>query len=320
MLQHIFLYEYVLDFKKPQIVNDKLLKQRIGLILSCLDQKFLSEASPLPGYSQEKIEDVINELKDFESSQLSSFDFPNLLSQYPYSNATKFALFSLFLQKQTRAKTFFKPQERSYIDIPIFHDNWSLEILKKIDACLKNGNNYVKMKMSSYTAQESIEILKIIKKRYGNTLQLHLDFNQKLSLSEASGLLEQFKNEDFFLIEDPVKKFEDLEILTSKYTFKLAVDQTLRDYSWKNLKSLKNLSCIMIKPTLSMDLLLESEFLAFIKDSALSVDLSSSYESPVGIDCIKKLGFYLFERFSLGVDTLSLFKQSFLDFSELKKL
>lgn len=320
MLQNIFLYEYVLDFKKPQIVKNKLLNQRRGLILSCVDQKFLSEASPLPGYSQETLEDVINEVKDFDNSKLSCCNFPYLLSQYPYSNATKFALFSLFLQKQPQSNISFTPQERSYIDIPNFHDNWSHEILKKIDACLKEGIGYLKIKMSSYTAQESIEILKTIKKRYGNSLQLHLDFNQKLSLSEAAALLEQFKNEDFFLIEDPVKKFEDLEILTNKYTFKLAVDQTLRDYSWQNLKYLKNLSCVMIKPTLSMDVLLEPKFLEFIKENSLNVDLSSSYESPVGLDCIRKAGFYLFERFSLGIDTVSLFKQSFLDFSGLKKV
>jgi O-succinylbenzoate synthase len=320
MLQNIFLYEYVLDFKKPQIVNNKLLNQRIGLILSCGDQKFLSEASPLPGYSQEKLEDVIDEVKDFDNSKLSCSHFPKLLSQYPYSNATKFALFSLFLQKKAQKKICSKPQERSYIDIPSFHDNWFQEILNKIDGCLKNETNYVKIKMSSYTVLESIEILKIIKKRYRNSIQLHLDFNQKLSLCEASAVLEQFKNEDFFLIEDPVKRLEDLEELTNKYTFKLALDQTLRDYSWKNLKYLKNLSCVMIKPTLSMDLLLEPNFLAFIKKNSLNLDLSSSYESPIGIDCIKKLGFYLFERFTLGIDTLSLFKQSSLNFSQLKKL
>ena len=66
MLQDLCLYEYCLDFNKPQLVNNKLLFQRKGIILSSFEK--ISEASPLPGYSQEDLINVENELKALHQS------------------------------------------------------------------------------------------------------------------------------------------------------------------------------------------------------------------------------------------------------------
>ena len=151
-----------------------------------------------------------------------------------------------------------------------------------------------------------------MQKFYAHKIKLHLDFNQVLSFDQANNLFSKTQKGDFFLIEDPVKDLEDLHKLAKTFFLPIAVDQTLRENNWQDLKEIKNLKCMMIKPTLSMDLLLNKAFLEFIKNTELIVDLSSSYESPIGINCIKKLGYHLFKRFSLGIDTLNLFKQSCL--------
>lgn len=313
MLQDLYFYEYTLDFIRPQRVNHLLLSVRKGLILFDGNHQLRAEAAPLPGYSPEDLDQVKKELTSFD---LSSF---NTQDPYPYlqtsslSSSTKFALFSLCLPESKKATNNLSSLSRSYIDIPSTHPNWKHEILAKIHSSLQKKNPYIKIKMSSYAVEESFEILRLIRKFFIRKIQLHVDFNQKLSYDQAAELLSLSSKEDFFLIEDPVKDLKDLYTLSSKYEFPIALDQTLRDHDWKDLKIFSNLKCLMIKPTLSMNLLLDKEFLAFIKSNNLAVDLSSSYESPIGIGCIKKIGSFFFKRFSLGIDTLSLFKKSCLD-------
>lgn len=323
MLQDLCLYEYCLDFDKPQLVNNKLLSQRKGIILSSFEK--LSEAAPLPGYSQEDLIYVENELKELGQSFSSIEELTIFLQESSLSNSSKFALFSLFLPQSPSDRNDFILKGRSYIDVPSFYPYWESEVLKKIKMNLKNQNPYIKIKMSSYSLNESLNILSKIKKHFSNQVQLHLDFNQRLSLCEAIEFMNNSSTSDFYLIEDPVKSLEDLDILSQKSSFPLAVDNLLREYDWKDLKKLNNLKCMMIKPTLSMDLLLDRHFIEFIKQGSLQIDLSSSYESCIGLNCIKKLGFYLFKQFSVGIDTLGLFKNSFysnekIDYSLLKKL
>lgn len=313
MLQDLYLYEYTLEFIRPQRVHHLLLSDRKGLILLAGNHQLQAEAAPLPGYSSENLDQVKTELTSFDLSAFNTKDPYPCLQASSLSSSTKFALFSLCLPQSKKTTNHLSSISRSYIDIPSTHPNWKNEVLAKIKSSLQRKNPYIKIKMSSYAFEECFEILRLIRKFFIRDIQLHLDFNQNLSYDQAAELLRKSSKKDFFLIEDPVKDLKDLYSLSSKYGFPIALDQTLRDHDWKDLKIFNNLKCLIIKPTLSMNLLLDKEFLSFIKSSNLSVDLSSSYESPIGINCIKKIGSFFFERFSLGIDTLSLFKKSCLD-------
>jgi O-succinylbenzoate synthase len=325
MYQNLSWYEYSLDFNKPQLVNKKLIMNRKGLILSAENNKFLAEASPLPGYSLEDLDQVKNEIRHFNVCSFSLKNTIEYLENSPLSSSLKFALFTLFLPPSIIKKDRFFPISRTYIDVPSFHSDWKDSIIKKIATSLTNKNPFIKIKMSSYTFDETVEILITLKKLYAHKIKLHLDFNQVLSFDQANNLFSKTQKGDFFLIEDPVKDIEDLHKLAKTFFLPIAVDQALRENNWHDLKEIKNLKCMMIKPTLSMDLLLNKAFLEFIKNADIAVDLSSSYESPIGINCIKKLGHHFFKRFSLGIDTLNLFKPSCLkaynkDIISLKKL
>lgn len=314
MSQKLFLHEYCLDFKEPQLVGNTLLQQRKGILIACSSSKQVSEAAPLPGYSLETLETVKNELEHFKFPNCCLEKFTEILIKSSLSNASLFGLFSLALKQQPLKYPDAKISYRSYIDIPCFVPNWEQKILKKIEKSIDFNMLYIKIKMSSYTLDQTLHVLSLIKKRSFKNIQLHLDFNQKLTYEGACCLFQRFSKKDFFLIEDPVSDLDELKKLSDKFCFSLALDQTLRDHPWEQLAQLKNICCLMIKPTLSMRLLLDAKFLNWVKSNSAGVDLSSCYESPIGLACIQQLGCHLFETFSLGIDTEKLFTKPYAFF------
>lgn len=319
MSSNPFLYKYLLKFKQPQLVNGELLKERQGVLLVNSTTQQYGEAAPLPGFSVETLDDVLQEIIRFLKHHRTALSWDALCEMIQcsaLSSASQFCLFSFFLPRKAYSQP--TTSSRAYIDTPSFISNWQDKVLSSIHHSINQGTLHIKVKMSSYSFDQTVELLKKIFLFNEAKLKLHLDFNQNLLLDEAIELFRLFPGNRFFFIEDPVKDLKDLDILTQACSFPLALDQMCRVHPWIDLKSLPQLKCLMLKPTLSMKYLLDTSFIAYINSGALSVDLSSSYESAFGLRSILKCGNFLFHRFSYGIDTVKLFATHFTSVDDLE--
>lgn len=88
--------EYKLEFKTPHISSGNKLAFKNALVITAQTDNgktVFSEASPLPGFSEESIKDVIEEIESFKAQIINSdhTELPNIISNTK-SSSLKFAL------------------------------------------------------------------------------------------------------------------------------------------------------------------------------------------------------------------------------------
>ncbi len=195
------LYEYAIDSKK--------LGQRKGFIIQVEDG--FGEIAPLPGWSQETLEETRKELFDYLFSKIP-----------PKSPSAQFGIAS--------AKTAFSTKP---LKIPLCSLNTP-----------KNGCHTLKIKIGHMTPHQAIEYVKPHIGKY----RLRLDCNQMWTLQEAIFFASFFQKTDFEYLEEPTQS-SDLIRFVQETDFPIAIDETFRQNP-DVYQKLPNVKAIIMKPTL----------------------------------------------------------------------
>jgi len=290
-----YLHTYDTSIKKGFSLQTPKKK---GVILENKDHQVVSEASPLPGYSQESFDTVYQELllhlRTLET--LSSLDMVHdFLLEIRLSPSSSFAIYSLFQQ-------IFSPSIYPLV-VPIRHYVDTSE--EKLLSAMKNfpPDQLIKIKMGSYPVQRAIALMKEL----SFYSQLHVDIGKKWSLEETLRFSDAFSAGRFVALEDPVGTLQDLWLFAERSPHPISLDHLLRLSSVEELLDVPNLVACEYKPTLDMHLLLDKKLLTKLRQRNIAYTFSSSYETDVGIACIARLGFHLQATLPFGIDTLSIF-------------
>lgn len=277
------LYSYSLLLKKTKDLGKTSLVPRNGLLISINGN--WGEIAPLEGFSKESYSealqqtmDVCNALAKGEKAQnelYPSVDFGFSSALFPLREKGSLAICALGLDK-------------------------------------KPLSNFTKIKLYSYTIDQSISIVQKIKKVYPN-LKLRLDINRKWSLDQALYFTEHFSKKDFDYLEEPCESLEDLQTFSQKTLFPIGLDETL--YLNENIpyEMIPSLRALILKPTMIGGLFSLSSFIDIAEKRDLDVILSSSFESGVGIQNICYLASLLNLKKPQGLDTLRYFKEDLLE-------
>ncbi|MBM3183837.1 MAG: hypothetical protein FJZ64_00845 [Chlamydiae bacterium] len=160
---------------------------RKGLILE-INSGF-GEIAPLPGFSQETLEEALQETLSL---------LPNLSSAKPSLPSVQFGIAS--------AKKNLSPIKAPLCLLNDPHPDFST----------------LKLKLGDLSVQEAItHVQKHLKFR------LRLDFNRKWSLDEALSFAKAFSPTDFEYLEEPVSGLDDLVRFSKLTGFPIAVDESL---------------------------------------------------------------------------------------------
>lgn len=182
--------------------------QREGLILQINDG--WGEIAPLPGWSQETLEEAEKEAINV------LFD-----KTIPKSPSVKFGFFCANL-----------PWDTSPLNVPLCSLNNP-----------RPGCFHLKLKIKKLNPKEAVSFVK----KYLGSYQLRLDCNRGWNLTEALEFASYFSPSDFEYLEEPVKSYRDLIEFSKLTHFPIAVDESLREGHCMDIPTLK---AAIVKPTL----------------------------------------------------------------------
>jgi len=198
------LYSYELKTKT------ELWPIRKGLLLEW--EGGWGEIAPLPGFSNETLEEAKREL-------LSCL--PNLADASPKCPSVRFGVASAA-----------RPLSLEPLDIP-------LALLNDY----RPDFPVLKLKLGHLSVDEAVSH---VRKHLGK-VRLRLDCNRKWSLEQALSFAAHFSQDDFEYLEEPVDTFQSLLRFSELTRFPVAVDESFTRYPSEEIKTLR---ALVVKPTM----------------------------------------------------------------------
>jgi O-succinylbenzoate synthase len=277
------------------------LSTREGLILQVLHDNGefnFAEIAPLPGFSRETLQQATEQIIALlNSHQLNSHSAMQL---YP---SVEFALDCIL--HNIPISGLFKTAE----SIPLLQgDNQT--VLKQY--CQLNKPNRVKLKIARQAVAKDIALFSALS-ALNNHLLIRCDANQSWSFSQAALFFTNINTQSIDYIEEPTASLSDNIKLAEHYQVQLALDETLqqKQFQYQHHRCFK---ALILKPTLIGSFERLNYFIKMAKKFHLSVSISSSFESPLGL---RQLAFLASQwskevNISCGLDTLKFFESAVL--------
>lgn len=299
------LFAYKLPFKSTMQFKQYQLFDREGLILQLTDKNghhHFTEIAPLPGFSHETLIQVKVEMVHLLASMFSATERINLQKHHSDYPSIQFALDALFLDFNTTAHA-------DMDNVALIQGNLSL-IGSQYQQLGKP--NIIKLKVAREPVEHDInnfqQLCTLNKK-----LKIRCDANQAWSKQQAQQFFAAINVEQLDYIEEPTSNHQINLQLADKFHINLALDETLQrpDFNYQHHPSI---SAFIIKPTLIGYKHKIDRLVSTARKLGIKVIFSSSFESIVGLQQLKKLAYsYLAATteqelsLSLGIDTLKYF-------------
>lgn len=251
---------------------------RSGLLLQLVDenkQEKWGEIAPLPGRSQETIEQAFDQLVNlFSKGNVEKELFPSV--QFGLESA---------LQPVCRPLT-----------APLYAFLYGSpdEILRRAESAMNRGYTVAKVKIASFSKEVAIDLLQALKEWF----RLRVDCNSAFSFKEAVDLFSHVDPSTFDYIEDPTYEISRL----ADFPFPFALDETVCDYRLLPMKSFSHFYGFILKPTILGGKKGCSPLIHFAQKHNLKVVFSPAFESGLGLLQILRLA----SHFNLLTDPLGL--------------
>lgn len=284
VLDGLKLFRYRLPLTRPLSVvgpvrhSESLITYREGVLIGNPRHPNgpWGDAAPLPGWSNETLDEVISAAKSGHWNR-----FPSL----------QFARQSLDNNEITSA---------ARIPINALLAGESEAILAQADFLRNSSFNTVKLKVGrTSSVEEDIRVTLEVSKRLRSNQRLRLDANRAWTWDQAivfgraiatSGISLEF-------VEEPIQRPQDLERWTATTRIPYALDETLRETT--DLKGFPHAAALIIKPTLQG----VGERIEPILAHGAPVIFSASFESGIGLTHIARLAAQLSPDRAAGLDT-----------------
>jgi O-succinylbenzoate synthase len=300
--QQAKLFRYRLPFKMPILFKGIKLSAREGVILQVENDSGefdFAEIAPLPGFSKETLQQATAQI-------IALLNNPQLNSQsamllYP---SVEFAL-DCILHNIPASGLF-----ETAASIPLLQgDNQT--VLKQYRQL--NKPDRVKLKIARQAVAKDITLFSALS-ALNNNLWIRCDANQSWSFSQAALFFANINTQLIDYIEEPTASLSDNINLAELYQVRLALDETLQQnqFQYQHHQCFK---ALILKPTLIGSFERLNYFIKTAKKFHLSVSISSSFESPLGL---MQLAFIARKwskevDVSCGLDTLKFFESAMLD-------
>ncbi len=294
------LYTYQLPFNKPFKTGSTSFSTRSGLILRFKDSSSdaISEAAPLPGFSREGINDVINSAdtrkksiqqffkNDFELSELKSFS--ETFHKLP---SLQFALEMLGIEllcqrnSSTVSKILGLPA-RNFINVNTVIGTGSKdEIIDQVKTEYSKGFRVFKIKVGK-SPDAAAKKLHDLHQEYPE-ISFRLDANQTWPLEKVREYSSLFHNLPIEYVEEPsvYKSENELNKITDNCELPVALDESVSDLnSFSAQLENEKIQAFVIKPSIFGSIL---KFIDTISSRNHLIDkivITSAFESGVGLN------------------------------------
>lgn len=239
MLLHF--YKYIIPFKTPFITAGQTFSNRSGVIalLEKDGSTTLGEAAPLPGFSTESIQDVIQQVRSniesitqFFRSDFSLSELEDFLKNQNLAPSLQFCLYTLatthlaLVKDQPLQQTLFNNPVDS-IAVNAVIDLTQQDILNSTAMYQEKGFNTIKVKAGTDTQKLVAQIQRI--REVFPEIQIRLDANQSWSLNQAIDLFTEIEDFNIEYCEEPLFNpgQDELLELKNRTSVPIALDESL---------------------------------------------------------------------------------------------
>lgn len=255
---------------------------REGLLLCLEDGERIEkwgEISPFPGRNQETLSDALAQLLQLlHTGKVKTELFPSVqfglesaLSPYVNLSVPLYALLSGNFQN----------------------------ILEQADLAQKQGYSTVKLKVASFSLEETQHLIHALKDRF----RIRIDCNSAFSFEKAVSLFSPFDPAVFDYIEDPTYEWERLK----DFPHYFALDETLSQHHL--IPNTPHLYGFILKPTVLGGFKGCTPYVEYAKQHQLKIVFSSAFESGLGLLQILNLA----QKFHLNTDSAGIDTHRYLN-------
>lgn len=276
-------------------------QMRSGAILCLTDEKGnkgFGEIAPLPKWSKESLEESIQQLNQIKEIILS-IDWSNQTCLYELARLALFSSVSFGLE--SALLSLLSPLSNYSVPSCALLMGSSQEILSQAELRYNEGFTYAKLKVNQLAFDEATALIYKLKKKF----HLRIDVNRAWNTTDSLRFFSQFPLDAFDYVEEPFRNPHDL----AQFSHPLAIDESFpSDLSLKQLESLPNLKALIYKPTIQGGMINCLPLVQWTKQKDVSLVLSSSFESDIGLTCVASLAQRLSLPTPVGIGTYHFLK------------
>ena len=327
-LQKIQIFHYSLPFVQPLVWHSKQHFFREGLLIRVEDAASnlgYGEIAPLPGFSQETLQECQVQLVTFSEIALRQRlplsvvycqDFERKFSHLKLAPAVRFGLQMALLNllachHKTPPHLLINCHIPKNLAVTLLLSGRPHQILKKAEKiapwpALKS----VKLKVGRLPVEEEIALVKTLR-HLMPTVQIRLDANRAWDLETALHFGTQVADCDILYIEEPTQDPKDGLAFTQKTGMGMALDESLHNGNLPEYFH-PGIQALVVKPTLLGGIEATLRLAEKARPYQIPLVVSSSYESGVGLNMLANLAVGLSGNEPAGLDTHEAFQTDLL--------
>jgi O-succinylbenzoate synthase len=267
----------------------------LGILLNIIDEKRNSgwgDIAPFPPWSQETLEDALEQLRQ-KKQEILEVDWTSCflqeLAKLKLLPAVSFglesALFSILMPLCEHAVA---TSALLMGSLP--------EIFAQARQRQQEGYTQAKLKVSGLTFAEAGHVIHELK----DIFRLRIDVNRAWNTADSLLFFSQFPLDAFDYVEEPFQNPRDLP----HFLHPLAVDESFpRDLYLVELEEIPALKAVIYKPTIQGGMLGCLALHEWVKKRGISLVLSSSFESDLGLAHVASMAHRLCIPTAVGIGT-----------------
>lgn len=295
------------------------MKQREGVLLrieSPGGSVGWGEAAPLPGFSLESPDDVIEQLKRYREIDMPAIEgaaagIDDIVRVVP-SGLAPSARFALEL-----ALVNLLAAERNVSPAGVMDAGPAVEIFQsglltgESDRILADaayfssaGFEAVKLKVGRRALEDDIRLCRAVRERIGPDVRFRLDANRAWSKKEAVAFVHGLEGDPVEYLEEPLTLPSDLPLLAREIPVPIALDETLYEQPDRDPEFFEGIVAVILKPTFLGGLSRSLHLARLATGHGVRPVVSSAFESGVGMAGLVALAAVLGgDRNPAGLDT-----------------
>lgn len=314
------IYSYSAEFRQAFTLAGHTITNREGLLFELIDNDahhpFLAEAAPLPGFSSDTLEEVMEWSDDSGDWKqwLAADQPPKYEEEIPAS--LRFALSSLWFERKAHQQ---KNTLQHYLSEGRAHRSITVnkaiglgepkDILTATRRAVNDGFRTLKYKVGSDTDKE-VDAIRQVRDSFPD-INIRLDANGAWDTSQAKEALKAFEPMDIEYCEQPLPpgKIEADAWLRTQTFIPIAADESVRSFEEARIIMLKGLADVLIvKPMLIGSVTAYMDILKLADASGVKVVVTTSLDSGVARRITAKLASVIrISPYAHGLATGSMF-------------
>jgi len=318
------LHSFCLDFRVPLNIGDVTPIKRRGYLFRVVtntDHVGFGEMAPLPGYSDESLDDSFEQISDLEDLLTSrllpdhldelSGEFENVLGHLDLPGSARFAVESALLNAQADAAGVSLaellgecPQKAVPVNALLEESETALDRATRL---AEEGWSCFKLKIGRDSLENEVALIRKLAESLPD-VRIRLDANQGLNQDAFDTLCAGIPTEIIDYLEEPLESAEaNLALAAGATAMPIALDESLRRLEPEEIHKCTGLAAVVLKPTI-LGLERSVRFARAAQSRSITPVISSTFESSFGLSILAQVAAAIIPTgVHAGLDTSEVF-------------